>query len=161
MCSTCQSLGEEPCGIVCADSLGICFSIPLRIVNIVGAFESMAKDVLAITFLRSEFDGCRNFVFRNDLRFETDISLARSSATLITPALKFCNPLLASTSRTRNVCMFLRLKKAEEIEMCIVAAYADAFEAAGRKVEAREWFGKCAQIDSDESTDALDRSESS
>ena len=40
-------------------------------------------------------------------------------------------------------------------------AYADALEAAGRSTEAREWFAKCAQIDGDGSTDALERSQSS
>lgn len=40
-------------------------------------------------------------------------------------------------------------------------AYADALDAAGRKSEAREWFGKCAQLDRDGSTDALERSQSS
>lgn len=38
-------------------------------------------------------------------------------------------------------------------------AYADALESAGRKEEAREWFGKCADIDHDELTDALERGE--
>jgi hypothetical protein len=36
-------------------------------------------------------------------------------------------------------------------------AYADALDAAGRKTEAIEWFSKCAEIDGDEITDALDR----
>jgi tetratricopeptide (TPR) repeat protein len=36
-------------------------------------------------------------------------------------------------------------------------AYADALQAAGRKEEAIEWFAKCAEIDNDEITDALDR----
>jgi hypothetical protein len=40
-------------------------------------------------------------------------------------------------------------------------AYADALEAAGRSAEAREWFAKCAQIDRDGSTDALERSQTS
>lgn len=40
-------------------------------------------------------------------------------------------------------------------------AYADALEAAGRRDEAREWFAKCAQLDSDDSTDALERSQTS
>ncbi|MFZ2226890.1 MAG: hypothetical protein WA090_09800 [Candidatus Nanopelagicaceae bacterium] len=40
-------------------------------------------------------------------------------------------------------------------------AYADALEATGRTAEAREWFAKCAQLDADESTDALERSQSS
>ena len=38
-------------------------------------------------------------------------------------------------------------------------AYADALEAAGRKDEAREWFSKCADLDPDEETDALERSQ--
>jgi len=38
-------------------------------------------------------------------------------------------------------------------------AYADALEAAGRKEEAREWFSKCADLDPDEETDALERSQ--
>ena len=38
-------------------------------------------------------------------------------------------------------------------------AYADALEAAGRRDEAREWFAKSAQLDSDGSTDALERSQ--
>jgi len=40
-------------------------------------------------------------------------------------------------------------------------AYADALDAAGRKSEAKEWFGKCAQLDRDGSTDALERSQTS
>ncbi len=40
-------------------------------------------------------------------------------------------------------------------------AYADALEAAGRSAEAREWFAKCAQLDVEDSTDALERSETS
>ena len=40
-------------------------------------------------------------------------------------------------------------------------AYADALEASGRKEEAREWFTKCAHIDRDGSTDALERSQGS
>jgi tetratricopeptide (TPR) repeat protein len=36
-------------------------------------------------------------------------------------------------------------------------AYADALEAAGRRDESREWFGKCASIDIEDSTDAEDR----
>lgn len=36
-------------------------------------------------------------------------------------------------------------------------AYADALLAANRVDEAREWFGKCAEIDSDQETDALER----
>ena len=37
-------------------------------------------------------------------------------------------------------------------------AYADALDAAGRKDEAREWFGKCASLDEEELTDAAERS---
>lgn len=37
-------------------------------------------------------------------------------------------------------------------------AYADALAAAGRNNEARDWFKKCAAIDSEELTDAIDRS---
>ena len=37
-------------------------------------------------------------------------------------------------------------------------AYADALYAAGRNDEAQEWFGKCADLDRDEVTDALIRS---
>ena len=37
-------------------------------------------------------------------------------------------------------------------------AYADALAAAGRNDEARDWFKKCAAIDSEELTDAIDRS---
>jgi tetratricopeptide (TPR) repeat protein len=40
-------------------------------------------------------------------------------------------------------------------------AYADALDAAGRSAEAREWFAKCAQLDKDDSTDALERSHAS
>jgi hypothetical protein len=36
-------------------------------------------------------------------------------------------------------------------------AYADALDAAGRKDEAREWFGKCASLDVEELTDAAER----
>ena len=38
-------------------------------------------------------------------------------------------------------------------------AYADALDAAGRSVEARKWFKKCADIDVNESTDAIERCE--
>ena len=38
-------------------------------------------------------------------------------------------------------------------------AYADALEAAGRTDEARKWFKKCADIDVNESTDAIERCE--
>jgi hypothetical protein len=40
-------------------------------------------------------------------------------------------------------------------------AYADAMAAAGRSADAREWFAKCALIDSESSTDALERSQTS
>jgi hypothetical protein len=36
-------------------------------------------------------------------------------------------------------------------------AYADALDAAGRKVEAKEWFAKCAELDEEEFTDAAER----
>ena len=36
-------------------------------------------------------------------------------------------------------------------------AYADALQAAGRIEQAKEWFRKCAAIDTDESTDAGER----
>ena len=38
-------------------------------------------------------------------------------------------------------------------------AYADALAAAGRQDEARIWFAKCAELDSDDSTDASERAE--
>ena len=38
-------------------------------------------------------------------------------------------------------------------------AYADALAAAGRQDEARTWFAKCAELDSDDSTDASERAE--
>jgi tetratricopeptide (TPR) repeat protein len=38
-------------------------------------------------------------------------------------------------------------------------AYADALAAAGRQDEARNWFAKCAELDSDDSTDASERAE--
>jgi hypothetical protein len=38
-------------------------------------------------------------------------------------------------------------------------AYADALHAAGRLKEAREWFAKCAQVDAEEITDAVERSQ--
>jgi tetratricopeptide (TPR) repeat protein len=38
-------------------------------------------------------------------------------------------------------------------------AYADALQAAGRLLEAREWFSKCAQVDAEEMTDAWERSQ--
>ena len=37
-------------------------------------------------------------------------------------------------------------------------AYADALEVAGRTDEAQEWFSKCAQLDTNKTTDALERS---
>ena len=33
----------------------------------------------------------------------------------------------------------------------------DALEAAGRKEESQEWFAKCAEIDTEEATDASER----
>ena len=48
----------------------------------------------------------------------------------------------------------------EEIEEWAVRlryAYADALAAAGRKDEARDWFTKCAEIDAEEVTDAIER----
>jgi tetratricopeptide (TPR) repeat protein len=45
----------------------------------------------------------------------------------------------------------------EEWAVRLRYAYADALHAAGRKIEATEWFNKCAEIDDDEITDALDR----
>ena len=45
----------------------------------------------------------------------------------------------------------------EEWAVRLRYAYADALDAAGRKQEAKEWFGKCARIDADEFTDAADR----
>ena len=38
-------------------------------------------------------------------------------------------------------------------------AYADALDAAGRNDEARDWFGKCAEVDPEEETDALERAQ--
>jgi hypothetical protein len=38
-------------------------------------------------------------------------------------------------------------------------AYADALHASRRFVEAKEWFAKCAQVDAEEMTDALERSQ--
>ena len=40
-------------------------------------------------------------------------------------------------------------------------AYADALHAAGRVAEAKEWFAKCALVDTEENTDALERSQTS
>lgn len=48
----------------------------------------------------------------------------------------------------------------EEWALRLRYAYADALDAAGRKEESREWFLKCADLDPDELTDALERSES-
>ena len=48
----------------------------------------------------------------------------------------------------------------EEWALRLRYAYADALDAAGRKDEAREWFGKCADLDPDELTDAHERSQS-
>lgn len=45
----------------------------------------------------------------------------------------------------------------EEWALRLRYAYADALAAAGRDREAREWFGKCAEIDVDEFTDAASR----
>jgi len=45
----------------------------------------------------------------------------------------------------------------EEWAVRLRYAYADALHAAGRKIEATEWFEKCAEIDVDEVTDAQDR----
>jgi len=45
----------------------------------------------------------------------------------------------------------------EEWALRLRYAYADALDAAGRRQEAKEWFGKCARIDADEFTDAADR----
>jgi hypothetical protein len=47
----------------------------------------------------------------------------------------------------------------EEWAVRLRYAYADALEVAGRKVEAREWFKKCADIDHDEFTDASERAQ--
>ena len=47
----------------------------------------------------------------------------------------------------------------EEWAVRLRYAYADALEAAGRNDEAREWFAKCANLDPDEETDALERSQ--
>jgi hypothetical protein len=38
-------------------------------------------------------------------------------------------------------------------------AYADALDAAGRGEESRLWFGKCAELDLNDSTDAAERAE--
>lgn len=45
----------------------------------------------------------------------------------------------------------------EEWALRLRYAYADALDAAGRTVEAKEWFAKCAAIDVDEFTDAAER----
>ena len=48
----------------------------------------------------------------------------------------------------------------EEWALRIRYAYADALAAAGRMEEAREWFLKCSDLDPDQLTDALERSNS-
>jgi tetratricopeptide (TPR) repeat protein len=45
----------------------------------------------------------------------------------------------------------------EEWAVRLRYAYADALEAAGRKEESQEWFAKCAEIDTEEVTDASER----
>jgi tetratricopeptide (TPR) repeat protein len=45
----------------------------------------------------------------------------------------------------------------EEWAVRLRYAYADALEAAGRKEESQEWFSKCAEIDTEEATDASER----
>lgn len=45
----------------------------------------------------------------------------------------------------------------EEWAVRLRYAYADALDAAGRTQEAKQWFEKCARIDSEEFTDAADR----
>jgi tetratricopeptide (TPR) repeat protein len=45
----------------------------------------------------------------------------------------------------------------EDWSMRLFYAYADALLAAGRRSEAKEWFEKCATIDSDEITDAAEK----
>ena len=45
----------------------------------------------------------------------------------------------------------------EEWAVRLRYAYADALEAAGRKEESQEWFSKCAEIDTEEVTDAAER----
>ena len=45
----------------------------------------------------------------------------------------------------------------EEWALRLRYAYADALDAAGRTQEAKEWFAKCAAIDSEEFTDAAER----
>ena len=47
--------------------------------------------------------------------------------------------------------------ESEEWSVRLRYAYADALDAAGRKDEAREWFGKCAELDEEEFTDAAER----
>lgn len=47
--------------------------------------------------------------------------------------------------------------ESEEWSVRLRYAYADALDHAGRKDEAREWFIKCADIDREEITDALER----
>jgi tetratricopeptide (TPR) repeat protein len=45
----------------------------------------------------------------------------------------------------------------EEWAVRLRYAYADALEAAGRKEESQKWFAKCAEIDTEELTDAAER----
>jgi hypothetical protein len=45
----------------------------------------------------------------------------------------------------------------EEWAVRLRYAYADALEAAGRKEESQEWFARCAEIDTEEVTDASER----
>jgi hypothetical protein len=45
----------------------------------------------------------------------------------------------------------------EEWAVRLRYAYADALSIAGREAESQEWFGKCADIDEDEVTDASER----
>lgn len=49
--------------------------------------------------------------------------------------------------------------ESEEWALRLRYAYADALAAAGRVEEAREWFQKCADVDPEEYTDALERIE--
>jgi hypothetical protein len=48
--------------------------------------------------------------------------------------------------------------KSEPWSIRLHYAYADALASAGRTEEARQWFALCADLDEDESTDALERS---
>ena len=45
----------------------------------------------------------------------------------------------------------------EEWALRLRYAYADALDAAGRTQEAKEWFGKCAALDTEDFTDAAER----